>query len=137
MVMVDKYWGPERAPHAYPFRHLLDSGAHLVFGSDSPIEPHAPLVGIHAAVTRRRGDGTPGPRGWQEQQRITVGEAVDAYTRWPAYAAGEESYRGSVRPGNVADLVVLSENIFKIDPMAILETRVEMTVLGGKVVWRG
>ena len=135
MRIVDRYWGPERAPDAYPFRRLLDSGARLVFGSDGPIEPHAPLIGIHAAVTRRRGDGSPGPEGWQRQERITVAEAVDAYTCWPAYAAGEESYRGSITPGKVADLVVLSQDIFRVDQMAILETQVEMTVLDGKVVW--
>ena len=135
MRIVDRYWGAERAPHAYPFRRLLDSGAGLVFGSDGPIEPHAPLIGIHAAVTRRRRDGSPGPDGWQGQERITVAEAVDAYTCWPAYAAGEESYRGSITPGKVADLVVLSQDIFRGDPMAILETQVEMTVLDGKVVW--
>ena len=132
MLMVDRYWGPDRAPNAYPFRSLLESGARLVFGSDGPIEPHSPLVGIHAAVTRRRADGTPGPAGWQGQQRISVAQAVDAYTIWPAYAAGEDSYRGSITTGKVADLVLLSQNIFTIDPMAILATQVEMTVLDGK-----
>ncbi len=112
MFMVDRFWGRERATGAYAFRSLLDSGARLVFGSDGPIEPHNPLIGIHAAVTRRRADGTPGPGGWQGQERITVAEAVDAYTRWPAYAAGEESYRGSITAGKVADLVVLSREYF-------------------------
>jgi len=134
-LIVDRYWGPERAPHAYPFRRLLDSGARLVFGSDGPIEPHAPLLGIHAAVPRRRRDGSPGPDGWQGQERITIAEAVDAYTYAPAYVAGEDNYRGSITPGKVADLVVLSQDIFRVDPMAILETQVEMTVLDGQVVW--
>lgn len=136
MLIVDRFWGPDRAPGAYAFRSLLDSGAHLVFGSDGPIEPHAPLIGIHAAVTRRRDDGTPGPEGWQGQERITVAEAVDAYTYWPAYAAGEESYRGSITAGKVADLVLLAANIFETDPMTIRDTPVAMTVLDGKVVWR-
>ena len=136
MVAVDEHWGPERARGAYALRSLLDSGVRLVFGSDGPIEPHAPLVGIHAAVTRRRASGFPGPNGWQSQERITVAEAVDAYTRWPAYAAGEESYRGSITPGKLADLVVLSQNIFTIDPLELLETQVEMTVLEGRIVWR-
>jgi len=136
MHMVDRFWGDERARGAYAFRSLLDSGAKLVFGSDGPIEPHAPLVGIHAAVTRRRADGSPGPDGWQGQERITVREAIDAYTIWPAYAAGEEGYRGSIVPGKVADLVVLSGDIFAIDPMAILDTQVDMTVLNGAVMWR-
>ena len=137
MLIVDKYWGPERAAGAYAFRRLLDSGAHLVFGSDGPIEPHAPLIGIHAAVTRRRADGAPGPDGWQRQERITVAEAVDAYTIWPAYAAGEESYRGSITPGKIADLVVLGQDIFRVEPMEITKTRVEMTVMDGKVVGLG
>ena len=64
-------------------------------------------------------------------------EAVDAYTCWPAYAAGEESYRGRIKPGFVADLAVLSQDIFTIDPMAILETRVEITVVDGKIRWSG
>lgn len=136
IFIVDQYWGAERAAGAYAFRRLLDSGAHLVFGSDGPIEPHAPLIGIHAAVTRRRADGTPGPDGWQPQERITVAEAVDAYTYWPAYAAGEESYRGSIAPGKAADMVVLSEDIFAAEPMAILETQVAMTVVDGQVVVR-
>lgn len=135
MAIVDKYWGPERASGAYAFRRLLDSGARLVFGSDGPIEPHAPLIGIHAAVTRRRADGTPGPEGWQGQERISVAEAVDAYTCWPAYAAGEEGYRGSITPGKVADLVVLGQDIFRIDPMAILKTPIDLTVVDGKIVW--
>ena len=80
---------------------------------------------------------TPGPDGWQPQERITVAEAIDAYTYWPAYVAGEESYRGSITAGKVADLVVLSDDIFSIDPMRILDARVDLTVLGGKVVWRG
>ena len=137
MIIVDRHWGPQRARGAYAFRRLLDSGAHLVFGSDGPIEPHDPLIGIHAAVTRRRADGTPGPDGWQPQERISVAEAIDAYTYWPAYVADEESYRGSITAGKVADLVVLSEDIFSIDPMRILDARVDLTILGGKVVWRG
>jgi predicted amidohydrolase YtcJ len=136
MHMVDRFWGDERARGAYAFRSLLDSGAKLVFGSDGPIEPHAPLIGIHAAVTRRRADGSPGSDGWQGQERITVREAIDAYTIWPAYAAGEEGYRGSIALGKVADLVVLSGDILAMDPMAILDTQVDMTVLDGAVVWR-
>ena len=97
------------------------------------------------AADRHPRRGHPAPRamarldadGWQGQERITVAEAVDAYTYWPAYAAGEEGYRGSIAPGKVADLVVLSQDIFAVDPMAILETQVDMTVLDGEVVWTG
>ena len=145
MLAVDRYWGSERARGAYAFRSLLDSGARLVFGSDAPVEPYSPLIGIHAAVTRQRADGTPGPKGpygaahgegWQGQERIAMAEAVDAYTRWPAYAAGEENYRGTITPGKLADLTVLSRDIFSIDAAEILETMVDLTVLEGQVVWR-
>jgi predicted amidohydrolase YtcJ len=136
MRMVDAHWGAERAAGVYAFRSLLASGAHLVFGSDSPVEPFAPLTGIHAAVTRRRADGTPGVEGWQGQERVTLAEAIDAYTRWPAYAAGEEGYRGSIAVGKVADLVLLSRNLFAAEPMEILQSSVDMTVLEGQVVWR-
>jgi predicted amidohydrolase YtcJ len=136
MLMADRHWGPDRTPNSYAYRSLLDSGAVLVFGSDAPVDIYPPLAGIHAAVTRRRCDGSPGPQGWQGQERVTVAEAIDAYTRWPAYAAGEEDYRGTITPGKVADLVLLEEDIFRIDPMAILDTPVAMTVLDGKVVHR-
>jgi predicted amidohydrolase YtcJ len=136
MQMVDDHWGPERAKGAYAFRRLLDSGARLVFGSDGPVEPFAPLMGIHAAVTRRRADGSPGDGGWGGSERISLAEAVDAYTCWPAYAAGEESYRGSLAVGKVADMVVLSRNIFETEPMEILRTSVDLTMLDGRVVWR-
>jgi predicted amidohydrolase YtcJ len=136
MDMVDAYWGQERARGAYAWRSLLNSGARLVFGSDGPVEPFAPLLGIHAAVTRRRADGSPGLDGWQGQERITLAEAIDATTCWPAYAAGEESYRGSIAAGKVADLVVLSRNIFALEPMEILGTNVDLTVFDGRIVWR-
>jgi predicted amidohydrolase YtcJ len=136
MGMVDAHWGTDRARGAYAYRSLLDSGARLVFGSDGPVEPFAPLLGIHAAVTRRRPDGSPGANGWQGQERVTLGEAIDAYTRWPAFAAGEEGYRGSIAAGKVADLVVLSRDIFAVEPMEILQADVDLTLLDGQVVWR-
>jgi predicted amidohydrolase YtcJ len=114
----------------------LNSGGHLVFGSDAPVEPFAPLAGLHAAVTRRRADGSPDSDGWQGQERISLAEAIDAYTRWPAYAAGEETNRGSLAAGKAADLVLLSRNIFTSEPMEILSTSVDLTVLDGKIVWR-
>jgi len=136
MEMVDAHWGQERARGAYAWRSLLDSSVRLIFGSDGPVEPFAPLLGIHAAVTRRHADGSPGAAGWQGQQRVTVAEAIDAYTCWPAYAAGEENYRGSIAAGRVADLVLLSQDIFNVEPMEILKTEVDLTVIDGQIVWR-
>ena len=136
MLMVDRNWGPARAPNAYAFRSLLDRGTILVFGSDAPVDAYPPLAGIHAAVTRRRADGSPGPEGWQGQERVTVTEAIDAYTRWPAYAAGEEDYRGTITPGKLADLVLLEQDVFALDPMEIAAAPVAMTVLDGKIIYR-
>jgi predicted amidohydrolase YtcJ len=135
MDMAERHWG-RRCDLAYAWRSVLDSGAHLAFGSDCPVETLDPLVGIHAAVTRRRADGSPGPAGWIPAQRLSVAEAVRAYTLGAAYASGELPLKGSLVPGKLADLVVLSRDIFQIDPMAILETHVAMTVLGGRVVYR-
>jgi len=126
MLMADEHWG-ERSRWAYAWRSLLDAGTHLAFGSDCPVETLDPLAGIHAAVTRRRADGYPGPGGWYPEERITVEEAVRAYTLGAAYASGEERIKGSIVPGKLADLTVLSQDIFAIEPMAILETKVVAT----------
>lgn len=134
--MVKRHWGEERARGAYAWRSLMDAGTVLAFGSDCPVETLDPLVGIHAAVTRRRADGSPGPEGWHPGERITVEDAVRAYSSGAAYASGEEQEKGSITPGKLADLVVLSQDIFAIVPMAILETEVEATILDGQFVHR-
>jgi predicted amidohydrolase YtcJ len=135
LEIADRYWGA-RCRAAYAWRSLLDADARLCFGSDCPIETLSPLAGIHAAVTRQRADGTP-EDGWYPEQRLTVAEAVQAYTLGAAYASGEESSKGSITVGKLADLVVLSRDIFAIPPQEILETEVVATVLHGKVVyWR-
>jgi predicted amidohydrolase YtcJ len=134
MLLADALWG-KRSAGAYAFRSLLAAGTALAFGSDSPVEDLNVLVGIHAAVTRRRADGSPGPEGWYPEQRLTVEEAVHAYTAGAAYASGEETVKGALTPGKLADLVVLSQDIFAIDPMAILETEVLATLFDGEFVY--
>jgi len=124
----------ERIKTTYAFRSLLDSGATLAFGSDWPVAPMVPLMGIYAATTRRTLDGK-NPGGWVPEQKITVAEAVHAYTVGSAYAEGEETIKGSLEPGKRADLVVLSEDIFKIDPVAIEKAKVETTIFAGKVIY--
>ncbi len=133
MVMADRYWG-ERARYSYPWRSLLDSGARLAFGSDCPVESLDPLLGIHAAVARQRVSGEP-EGGWYPQERITVAGAVHAYTLGAAYASGEEGAKGSIFPGKLADLVVLSRDIFEIPPGEILETEVVSTIFDGRIVY--
>ena len=126
---------PGRIQTSYAFRSLLDSGATLAFGSDWPVAPMVPLMGIYAAATRRTLDGK-NPGGWVPEQKITVAEAVHAYTIGSAFAEREESIKGSLAPGKLADLVVLSEDIFHIDPVEVAKTRVEMTVFDGRVIYQ-
>jgi len=132
--MADRYWG-DRCASGYAWRSLLEAGTVLAFGSDCPVEDLNPFVGIHAAVTRRRADGFPGPQGWYPRQRLTVEEAVRAYTLGAAYAAGLEDRLGSLAPGKLADLIVLDRDIFACDPMAIGETQVVATMIGGQFVY--
>lgn len=134
MLVADAHWGA-RSAGAYAWRNLLDTGAVLAFGSDSPVEDLNVMKGIHAAVTRRRADGSPGPDGWYPEQRLTVTEAVYAYTAGAAFASGEEAIKGTLSPGKLADLVVLSQDIFTLDPMDILATQVVATVFDGEFVY--
>lgn len=131
MLMAERYWG-ERCAGAYAWRTQLKAGAVLAFGSDCPVEPLEPLLGIHAAVTRRRTDGSPSPDGWYPEQRLTVEEAVRGFTWGAAYAGYMEDRLGMLAPGKLADLVVLSDDIFRLDPMAIPQTEVLGTMIGGR-----
>lgn len=129
--------GRERCAEAYVFRSLLDAGVRLAFGSDWPVAPLDPLAGINAAVNRRPVDA-PGATAWHPEQRITVAEALRAYTSDAAYAVFRENELGTLEPGKLADLVVLSRDI--TDPAnrdAIAETEVVLTMLGGEVVCGG
>jgi len=139
MVMADDYWG-DRADYAYNIRLQLDAGAPIALGSDAPVEPIEPLPNIHAAVTRRRPDGSPRLGGWRSSSRATrclsVEEAVRGFTHGPAYAAGLENRLGRLSAGYLADLVVLDQDIFTCDPMAIHETAILATMVGGEWVYR-
>lgn len=118
----------------YTYRSMLDAGIPLMFSSDCPVCDPRPLVGIHALVTRQRADGTPA-EGWYPEQRLTVEEAVRGYTLTPAAALGVADEIGSIASGKRADLVVLDRNIYQVDPMQILNARVEMTVFDGQIVF--
>jgi predicted amidohydrolase YtcJ len=125
----------ERIKTTYAFRSLLDSGATLAFGSDWPVAPMVPLMGIYGAVTRRTLDGK-NPGGWVPEQKITVSEAVHAYTVGAAFAEYEDSIKGSIEAGKLADLVVLSEDIFHMDPAEIENTRVVTTIFDGRIIYQ-
>ena len=126
--------GRERCKGTYAFRSLLDAGAVLVFGSDWDVAPLSPVAGLDAAVTRRTIDGR-NPGGWFPEQRITVAEALRAYTSAAAWAAFEEKEKGTLAPGKLADLVLLSADPLSVKPEAIGKIDVEATVVGGRVVF--
>ena len=131
---AEEYIGPERVKTTYAFRSLLDSGATLAFGSDWFVAPATPLEGIYGAVTRRTLDGK-NPEGWVPEQKITVEEALKAYTINAAYASFEEDIKGTLEPGKLADFVVLDRDITTIDPVEIWNVKALQTWVGGKKVF--
>jgi hypothetical protein len=126
--------GRARCATTYPFRTFLDNRVLTCFGSDWTVGPLNPLEGIYAAVTRRTTDGKH-PEGWFPEQRVSVEEAVRAYTLTNAYAVFEEGEKGSIVPGKLADMILLSRNILECDPPAIRDARVLMTMVGGNIVY--
>ncbi|MGH7510537.1 MAG: amidohydrolase [Gemmatimonadales bacterium] len=131
---AEKRIGAERIKTTYAFRSLLDQGARLAFGSDWTVAPLDPLLGIYAAVTRRTLDGK-NPGGWVPEEKITVEEALRAYTAGNAYGIFAEERRGRLAPGYLADLVVLDRDLTAIPPEEIERTNVRATIVGGKVVF--
>jgi len=131
---AEGYIGHDRATRTYAFRTFLNHGVHLAFGTDWDVAPLNPLSTIYAAVTRATLDGK-NPNGWFPEQKLTVAEAVEAYTMGSAYAEFQQKQKGSIAPGKLADMVVLSDDIFSIDPAKIRDVKVLKTIVGGKVVW--
>ncbi len=125
----------KRLKGTYAFRSLLDSGTVLAFGSDSPVAPLDPLFGVYAAVTRRTLDDK-NPNGWIPEQKITVEETVRAFTWGSAYAEFQESVKGTLDVGKLADFVIVSDDIFTIDPVKIKDAKILVTVVDGKVVFQ-
>jgi predicted amidohydrolase YtcJ len=131
---AEKRIGAERAKTTYAFRSFLDHKVRLAFGSDWPVAPISPLEGMYAAVTRATLDGKR-PGGWVPEQKVTPAEAIEAYTMGAAYAEFMEKEKGSITPGKLADLVLLSGDPLRVAPEAIRDLRVQLTVAGGKVVY--
>jgi len=131
---AEKRIGNERSRTTYAFRSLLDSGATLAFGTDWTVAPLNPILSIYAAVTRRTLDGK-NPKGWIPEQKISVAEAIHAYTVGSAFAEFQENVKGTITPGKLADLVILSRDIFQIDAQEIEKVNVLMTLVDGRVVY--
>jgi predicted amidohydrolase YtcJ len=138
MLMADQFWGPERSRLAYAMRTQLDFGARLALGSDAPVESPNPFWGLHAAVTRRRADGSPSPDGWYPEQKLTMAEALAGYTLGPAYTANMEDRLGRLAPNYLADLIVVdaSQDIFTCNPNDLLTLESSATMIGGEWVYR-
>ena len=124
----------KRLRGTYAFRSLLDSGAMVAFGTDSPVASLNPLLGIAAAVTRQTADGK-NPNGWFPEQKISVEEAVRSYTLGSAYAEFQDNVQGPLEIGKYADMIIVSDDIFTIDPPKIADAKVLTTIVGGRVVY--
>jgi predicted amidohydrolase YtcJ len=131
---AEKRIGHDRASRTYAFRTFLDHGVRLALGTDWDVAPLNPMLTVYAAVTRATLDGK-NPGGWFPEQRLTVPEAVEAYTMGSAYAEFQDQVKGSITPGKLADMVLLSDDIFTIDPAKIRDVKVLRTVVGGKTVY--
>jgi predicted amidohydrolase YtcJ len=131
---ADDVIGAERAKTTYAFYSLIKEGAHVAFGSDWFVAPPAPLEGIYAAVTRRTLDDA-NPDGWVPEQKITVEQALRAYTYEGAFASFDEDKKEAIRAGMLADMVLLDRDITAIAPETIRDTRVLYTIVGGQVVY--
>jgi predicted amidohydrolase YtcJ len=126
--------GRTRSGIAYDFKSFVDAAARIAFGTDWFVEPLDPMLGLYAAVTRQFPDGTPAG-GWHPEERITLEQAIEFYTLGSAYAEFAETRKGSITAGKLADLVVLSADLFSIPPREILTTKPVMTIVGGRIVY--
>jgi predicted amidohydrolase YtcJ len=131
MIAADRFWG-ERARFGYAWRDLLNLGTAMAFGSDAPVDSPNPFWGIHAAITRQRADGSPGPNGWYPDQRLTRLEAIQGYTTGAAFASGWENRLGRLSPGFFADLLVLDTDPFSCEPGVLRDIKPLGVMVGGE-----
>jgi len=134
MRWAEKRIGHERCRGAYRFKSFLDAGVRVAFGTDWYVEPLDPRLGLYAAVSRELPAGGPAG-GWFPEEKIALEDAIDLYTRGSAYAELAEGDKGTLEPGKLADLAVFHRDLFRVPPREILETPVDMTVVGGRVVY--
>jgi predicted amidohydrolase YtcJ len=135
MFTCDRCWG-DRSRYAYAFKELLNRGAHLVFGSDAPVESPNPFFGLHAAVTRKRQDGSPNQDGWYPAQKLSLSEALKAYTSGPSAIYGRQAEQGSLIPGSFADLILLDSDPFQVNMDDLHFLKPSGTMIAGEWVWK-
>jgi len=126
--------GHDRASRTYAFRTFLDHGVRLAFGTDWSVAPLNPMFGLYAATTRATLDGK-NPGGWFPEQKLTVKETIEAYTMGSAYAEFQDQVKGSITPGKLADMVLLSDDVLAIDPVKLRDVKVLKTWVGGKLTY--
>jgi predicted amidohydrolase YtcJ len=135
LMYCEQRFGKERCKGVYAWKSLLEAGAMLALGSDWPVEPLDPMRSLYSCVTRKSIDFGVPDEGWFPEQKLTMAETIKHFTLGSAYAAHEEDSKGSLEVGKLADMVILSKDLFAIDPEEILETKVLFTILGGKIVY--
>lgn len=135
MRWADARLGPDRVDGAYAWRWFLDAKVPLAFGSDFPVEIVNPFWGIYAAISRQDIDGKPSG-GWHAEQRLSIEEALRAFTSGAAHAAFAENLVGTLKPGLRADLTIVDRDLFKVSPRELLEAKVMMTVVDGQVAYQ-
>ena len=134
MGIVEAQVGPQRMDKVYAWKTMLDMGIHTSGGSDAPVVSFDVMENIYFAVTRKDINGQP-EEGWIPSEKMSVDEAVKLFTKYAAYASYTEDENGTIEPGKWADMVVLEKDIYEIDPDAIKDTKIDMTILAGKVVY--
>ena len=132
---AEKKWGSDRCRNGYAWRSLLQAGIRLQFGSDAPVEPINPLLGLQAAVTRKDVRGNPAG-GWFPGEKLTLEESIKAFTALPAWSSRKEKFLGALTPGRLADLTVFAKDLFQVPPEEWRSVETEMTIVNGEIVYR-
>ena len=130
----EKRIGKERSKYAYPWKSLMNEGTKIAFGTDYSVEPLNPMEGLYAAVTRKDRMGEEGD-GWFPEEKLSMEEAIRLYTLGSAYAQFMEDRKGKIKEGYLADMVILDQNLFNIKEEKIIKTKVDYTIVGGKIVF--
>jgi predicted amidohydrolase YtcJ len=133
--IADRHWG-DRSRNAYALKSIRLMGTFMAFGSDAPVESPNPFLGLHAAVTRTRTDGSPSIEGWYPQQKLNLTEALEGFTLGAAYAGHFENEIGQLAPGFLADFVVLDQDPFEMPPTDLWRVSPSGVVVAGDWVWR-